>query len=193
MASDTELDMRFDVTREPSAKTVVNTYTEEQLRSIISDYGEERFADRIAKEIVKRRQIEEIRTTGDLVSVITDTIPKKYQGEGHPAKRTFQAIRIEVNGELDGLKEALYTMIRSLKPHGRIAVITFHSLEDRIVKQCFKDLETDCICDRRLPVCVCGKKKEIEVITKKPIVASDEEIAFNPRAKSAKLRIAEKI
>jgi 16S rRNA (cytosine1402-N4)-methyltransferase len=148
---------------------------------------------KIASEIVKRRESGEIRTTGELVDIITSAIPKKFQQDGHPAKRTFQAIRIEVNGELDGLKECIYDMVRFLNKGGRIAIITFHSLEDRIVKQCFKDLETDCICDKRLPVCVCGKKKEINVLTKKPLIADEQEMIFNPRAKSAKLRIAEKL
>ncbi len=193
LSNETELDMRMSSEQALSAKTVVNEYSQAELTDIISTYGEERFASKIAANIVKYRQIGEIRTTGELVKIITESIPKKFQQDGHPAKRTFQAIRIEVNGELDGLKECIYGMVRSLKKGGRIAVITFHSLEDRIVKQCFKDLETDCVCDKRLPVCVCGKKKEIEVLTKKPTVAGAEEAVSNPRAKSAKLRIAEKI
>jgi len=190
---DSELDMRMDRGQALTAYDVVNGYGEERLKYVISAYGEDRFAGRIAAAIVKRREKKEIRTTGELVSVIEEAVPKKFQKDGHPAKRTFQAIRIEVNGELDGLKDCLYDMVRSLKPGGRIAVITFHSLEARIVKQCFKDLETDCVCDKRLPVCVCGKKKEIEVLTKKPITASGEELSLNPRAKSAELRIAEKL
>ena len=193
LSKDSELDMRMNASQRFSAKNVVNDYTEEELCRVISDYGEERFAKKIAAAIVKRRQNGEIKTTGELVDVIQNAIPIKFQQEGHPAKRTFQAIRIEVNGELEGLKDCLYTMIRSLTKGGRIAAISFHSLEDRIVKNCFRDLETDCTCDKRLPVCICGKKKEIEVLTKKPIVAGSEEISRNPRAKSAKLRIAEKI
>jgi 16S rRNA (cytosine1402-N4)-methyltransferase len=193
MASETELDMRMDSNQPFSAKNVVNEYSQEQLTYILSTYGEERFASKIASAIVKRRENGEITTTGELVDIIVNTIPKKFQQEGHPAKRTFQAIRIEVNGELAGLKECVYDMVRFLKPNGRIAIITFHSLEDRIVKQCFKDLETDCICDKRLPICVCGKKREIELITKKPLIADAKEMMLNPRAKSAKLRIARKI
>lgn len=193
MASETELDMRMDSEQLISAKTVVNEYPREKLEYILSTYGEERFYKSISANIEKRRQVKEICTTGELVDIITESIPKKFQQDGHPAKRTFQAIRIEVNGELDGLKDCIYKMVRFLKKGGRIAVITFHSLEDRIVKQCFKDLETDCICDKRFPVCVCGKKKEIEVLTRKPLVARSEEMLANPRAKSAKLRIAEKL
>jgi len=193
MASETELDMRMNPNQELSAKTVVNEYSREKLQYILSTYGEERFSFKIAQAIENRRAEKEITTTGELVQIISDSIPKKFQQDGHPAKRTFQAIRIEVNGELDGLKECIYKMVRSLKVGGRIAIITFHSLEDRIVKQCFKDLETDCICDKRLPVCVCGKRKEINLITKKPLIADKQEMLFNTRAKSAKLRIAEKI
>ena len=128
-----------------------------------------------------------------MIEIITNSIPKKFQQDGHPAKRTFQAIRIEVNGELNGLYETVLEMARALKPNGRIVILTFHSLEDRIVKKAFKELECDCICDKSLPVCVCGKKKEIEIITKHPITASEEELNENSRAKSAKLRIAQKI
>ncbi|MBP5307545.1 MAG: 16S rRNA (cytosine(1402)-N(4))-methyltransferase RsmH [Clostridia bacterium] len=188
-----KLDMRMDGSQDFSAYDVINGYGENELRNVISAYGEERFAGKIAAAIVKKRAEGEIRTTGELAEIIEEAIPKKFRGEGHPAKRTFQAVRIEVNGELRGLKECIYDMIRSLNPGGRIAIITFHSLEDRVVKQCFKDLETDCVCDKRLPVCVCGKKKEIEVLTKKPITASARELQNNPRAKSAKLRIAEKL
>ena len=128
-----------------------------------------------------------------LIEIIEKSIPKKFQQDGHPAKRTFQAIRIEVNGELDGLYQTVIDMTRALKKGGRIAVLTFHSLEDRIVKKAFKELEIDCICDKNLPVCVCGKKKEIEIITKHPIIASEEELKINGRSKSAKLRIAERL
>lgn len=193
LSADAELDMRMNPNQALTAKQVVNEYPEEDLAYILSAYGEERFASKIAAAIAKKRAEREIRTAGELVQIVIDSIPAKFQHDGHPAKRTFQAIRIEVNGELDGLKECIFSMVRSLKTGGRIAVITFHSLEDRIVKQCFKELETACICDKRLPVCVCGKKKEIEVLTKKPITASREESESNARSKSAKLRIAEKI
>lgn len=193
LSEDTPLDMRMDETQPLSARTVVNEYTEGNLRYLISMYGEERFAANIAREIVQKRQIKPIETTGELVKIIIDAIPKKFQHDGHPAKRTFQAIRIEVNGELDGLKECVYGMVKRLKKGGRLAIITFHSLEDRIVKQCFKDLETACTCDKRFPVCVCGRKQVIEVITKKPVVASEQETNDNPRSKCAKLRIAEKL
>ncbi len=193
LSEDTPLDMRMDETQPLSARTVVNEYTEGNLRYLISMYGEERFAANIAREIVQKRQIKPIETTGELVKIIIDAIPKKFQHDGHPAKRTFQAIRIEVNDELDGLKECVYGMVKRLKKGGRLAIITFHSLEDRIVKQCFKDLETACTCDKRFPVCVCGRKQVIEVITKKPVVASEQETNDNPRSKCAKLRIAEKL
>ena len=193
MATDITLDMRMDKANPLSAEKVVNEYGERELKRIISEYGEERFAHAIASNIVSARKISPIKTTGDLIKIIDKSIPKKFQHDGHPAKRTFQAIRIEVNGELDGLYETVLTMARSLKKGGRIVILTFHSLEDRIVKKAFKELECDCICDKSLPVCVCGKKKEIEIITKHPIIASEEELEFNSRAKSAKLRIAEKI
>ncbi|MBO7377540.1 MAG: 16S rRNA (cytosine(1402)-N(4))-methyltransferase RsmH [Clostridia bacterium] len=193
MSRDSRLNMKMNQSQEFSAYNVVNEYDEDRLSAVISDYGEERFAKKIAALIVKRRQTRPIETTGELVDIITSAIPKKFQKDGHPAQRTFQAIRIEVNGELDGLKECLYSMVRSLKKGGRICCISFHSLEDRIVKNCFKDLETDCVCDKRLPVCVCGKRREIKVLTNRPITASAGELAANPRAKSAKLRVAEKI
>ncbi len=193
LAPDKPLDMRMDARQTLTAATVVNQYEKERLEYILSAYGEERFAARIASAIVAARANKPVETAGELVEIIEKCIPAKYKQDGHPAKRTFQAIRIEVNGELDGLGECLKEMVGLLKSGGRIAVITFHSLEDRIVKQCFKDLETDCICDKRLPVCVCGKKKVVELITRKPVTASDEELARNPRAKSAKLRIARKI
>lgn len=193
MSRDSRLNMKMNQSQEFSAYNVVNEYDEDRLSAVISDYGEERFAKKIAALIVKRRQTRPIETTGELVDIITSAIPKKFQKDGHPAQRTFQAIRIEVNGELDGLRECLYSMVRSLKKGGRICCISFHSLEDRIVKNCFKDLETDCVCDKRLPVCVCGKRREIKVLTNRPITASAGELAANPRAKSAKLRVAEKI
>ena len=193
MATDVELDMRMDRKNPLSAKVVVNEYTEQELKTILSEYGEEKFSSSIAKNIVSSRKIKPIETTGELIEIIEKSIPKKFQQDGHPAKRTFQAIRIEVNGELDGLYQTVINMARSLKKGGRIAILTFHSLEDRIVKKAFKELECDCICDKSLPVCVCGKRKEVEIITKHPIIAGEQELSLNSRAKSAKLRIAEKI
>ena len=193
MAKDVELDMRMDKSNPLTAKRVVNEYSEEELKRILHEYGEERFSGSIARNIVSYRKTKEIVTCEDLINIIEKSIPKKFQQDGHPAKRTFQAIRIEVNGELEELDLCVKDMVHGLKPGGRIAIITFHSLEDRIVKRVFKELETDCICDKSLPVCVCGKKKEIEIITRKPIVAGNSELKENSRAKSAKLRVAQKI
>lgn len=193
MAEDELLDMRMNQANPLTAITIINEYSEKELKKILSEYGEEKFSDRIARNIVAARSKSRIETVGRLNEIINESIPAKFKNDGHPSKRTFQALRIEVNGELDGLKEAITDMARGLKKGGRLAVITFHSLEDRIVKRVFKDLETDCICDKSLPVCVCGKKKEIEIITKHPITASEEEQALNGRSKSAKLRIAEKV
>lgn len=193
MAEDERPDMRMNRDNPLTAEKVVNDYPEEELKRIIAEYGEERFAAKIAENIVKERKKEPIVTVGRLNGIIRESIPKKYQHEGHPSKRTFQALRIEVNGELDSLKNTLVKMVRGLKAGGRIAVISFHSLEDRIVKQTFRELEQDCVCDKRLPICVCGKKKEINIVTKHPIVAGEEELRANGRAASAKLRIAEKI
>ena len=193
MAENVRLDMRMNRDNPLSAETVVNEYEERELKRILSEYGEERFAGAIAKRIVEQRKTKRIETTGELIKIIEDSIPKKFKHDGHPAKRTFQAIRIEVNGELDGLYDTVVSMTRSLKKGGRIAILTFHSLEDRIVKQAFKELECDCICDKSLPVCVCGKKKEIEIITRHPITAGEEELEVNGRARSAKLRVAQKI
>ena len=193
MATDVKLDMRMGKDNPLTAETIVNEYSERELKRILTVYGEERFASLIAKNIVENRKVRRIETTGQLIEIIEKSIPKKFQKDGHPAKRTFQAIRIEVNGELDGLYETVLTMARSLKSGGRIAILTFHSLEDRIVKNAFKELECDCICDKSLPVCVCGKKKEVNIITKHPITASEKELEFNGRARSAKLRIAEKV
>ena len=193
MATDVDLDMRMDKSNPLTAMRVVNEYDEKELKRILSEYGEERFAGTIASNIVKSRKVKTIKTTGDLIEIIKKSIPKKFQQDGHPAKRTFQAIRIEVNGELDGLYETVLEMARSLNVNGRIVILTFHSLEDRIVKKAFKELECDCICDKSLPICVCGKRKEIEIITRHPILASQLELQNNSRAKSAKLRIGEKI
>ena len=156
-------------------------------------YGEEKFASNIAANIVKARTRKAITCCGELVDIIENSIPKKFQQNGPCARKSFQAIRIAVNGELSGLYECVVNLTRRLKTGGRIVILTFHSLEDRIVKQAFKYLETDCICDKSIPVCVCGKVKEIEIITKKPIIASLKEMTINSRSKCAKLRIAEKI
>ncbi len=187
------LDMRMDKGNPLSAKTIVNTYSEEDLKRIFSEYGEERFSGSIARNIVSSRKLKEITTVGELNAIIEKSIPAKFKKDGHPSKRTFQALRIEVNGELEGLYETVLDMARGLKKGGRLAILTFHSLEDRIVKRAFKELETDCVCDKSLPVCVCGKKREIKILTKHPMLPSDSELAVNSRSKSAKLRIAEKI
>lgn len=159
LKGDEKLDMRMDKSSPFSAETVVNEYSEGDLKRIISEYGEERFAANIAKNIVAERKRSAITTVGQLNDIIEKSIPAKFKHDGHPSKRTFQAIRIEVNGELDGLYETVIAMTRGLKKGGRIAILTFHSLEDRIVKRAFRELETDCICDKSLPVCVCGKKR----------------------------------
>ncbi len=193
MATDVKLDMRMNTESSLTAEKVVNEYDERQLKRILSEYGEERFTSSIVANIISARKTKRIETTGQLIEIIEKSIPKKFQHDGHPAKRTFQAIRIEVNGELDRLYETVISMARALKVGGRIAILTFHSLEDRIVKNAFRELETDCICDKSLPVCVCGKKREVKIITRHPIVAGEKELSDNSRAKSAKLRIAEKI
>ena len=193
--SDANLDMRMNPQAPLSAYDVVNTYSENELRRIISEYGEEKFAHIIARNIVRQREIAEIKTTTELVEVIKKSIPvgaAKKEAQ-HPAKRTFQAIRIEVNGELDGLNDVLVDMIDSLNEKGRLCVLTFHSLEDRIVKNAFQELEKDCICDKRLPVCVCNHKATVKLVNKKPITASQEEQKCNTRSTCAKLRIAEKL
>ncbi len=191
---DAPLDMRMDTTNEFSAWDVVNTYSSEELTSIFLQYGEEKWGKRIAEFIVNERAEKPIDTTMELVTVIKKAIPKKVRMEGHhPAKKTFQAIRIEVNAELDVLKKAVAEMVESLKPGGRLAIITFHSLEDRIVKEQFKELYKDCICPPKFPTCICDKKREIEIITRKPIIPGKEELDNNPRSRSAKLRVAERI
>ncbi len=191
---DAPLDMRMDVDAPLSAFTVVNEYSEADLRRIIFDYGEERFSPRIASAIVKRRETSPIRTTLELSEIIKGAIPAKARIDGpHPAKRTFQAIRIEVNGELDAIKPVIEGAARHLVATGRIAVISFHSLEDRIVKQAFKTLSVGCTCPRDFPVCVCGNKPQLTEVSKKPILPSEEELLENPRSRSAKLRIAEKL
>lgn len=193
MAKDAVLDMRMDRTAPLTAKDVVNGYSEEELTRILRDYGEERFARQIAASIVRRREKAPIVTSGELTEIVERSIPYKFRQNGPCQRKTFQAIRIEVNGELDGLKECVRGLTKKLKKGGRIVVLTFHSLEDRIVKEVFREEATECICPPSFPVCVCGKKKEIEILTKKPIVASEREQAENPRSRCAKLRIAERI
>lgn len=194
MALDSELDMRMDRSKGLTAKDVLNTYGERELTTILRDYGEEKFAYQIVKNIIKKREISPLKYVKDLVEIIDNTIPKKYSKEhGHSAKKTFQALRIEVNAELKNLHECIISFVNHLNKGGRLAVITFHSLEDRIVKNAFKYLELDCICDKHLPICVCDKQKEIDILTKKPILPSEEEMQANSRSRSAKLRIAEKI
>lgn len=190
---DAPLDMRMDAGAPFTAEDAVNGYTEEELAKILKEYGEERFAKNIARNIAAARKKARIRTTGELAKIVEESIPAKFRQNGPCARKTFQAIRIEVNGELDGLEEAVKGLALRLKKGGRICILTFHSLEDRIVKNAFRDLATDCICDKSLPVCVCGKKKEVEIITHKPLTASAEELQNNSRAKSAKLRIAERV
>ena len=190
---DNELDMRMDRNNPFSALDVVNGYSQEKLTEIIRDYGEERFAFNIAKNIVSARKTKEIRTTGQLNEIIEKSIPEKFKHDGHPSKKTFQAIRIEVNGELDNLYETVLTMGRMLKTGGRLVILTFHSLEDRAVKKAFQMLECDCICPKDFPICVCDKRREVKILTKHPIIAGEEEMKQNSRSKSAKLRICEKI
>lgn len=191
---DAPLDMRMDRRSGLDAKKVVNTYSEEELCGIITKYGEEKWAVRIAKFIAERREVKPIETTFELVDIIKAAVPKNARRDGpHPAKRTFQAIRIEVNGELRILEKAIRDSADMLKNGGRIAVITFHSLEDRIVKETFASLANACTCPPQFPVCVCGKRNSLKIVTRKPILPSDKEIESNPRSRSAKLRVAEKI
>ena len=191
---DAPLDMRMDTDAPLSAYEVVNEYDEADLRRVIFEYGEERFSARIASSIVKAREISPIRTTGELSDIIKSAIPKAQRMDGpHPAKRTFQAIRIEVNRELDSIRPLIEDATNALAPTGRIAIISFHSLEDRIVKQTYKSLTSGCTCPKDFPVCICGNKPRIKEVTKKPTLPSDEELNANPRARSAKLRVAEKI
>ena len=190
---DADLDMRMDRRQSLTAKDIVNGYSEMELFHIIRDYGEDNFAKNIAKHIVKVRQIKEIQTTGELNEIIKAAIPAKMRQNGHPSKKTFQAIRIECNRELEVLKNALDDLVELLKPGGRLCIITFHSLEDRIVKIAFKNKENPCTCPPEFPVCVCGKESLGRVITKKPILPSKEELEVNSRSKSAKLRVFEKL
>ena len=192
-SEDAPLDMRMDDRQKLTAKDIVNEYSEAELFRIIRDYGEDRFAKNIAKHIVAARKDKPIETTGELNRIISCAIPMKVQATGgHPSKRTYQAIRIELNHELDVLKDTLDDMIDLLNEDGRLCIITFHSLEDRIVKSNFKKNENPCTCPSSFPVCVCGKKSKGRVVTRKPILPSEEELEANSRSKSAKLRVFEK-
>ncbi len=189
---DAPLDMRMDTRQKMTARDIVNDYTEADLYRVIRDYGEDKFAKNIAKHIVQARAVKPVETTAELSEIIRASIPMKFQKKsGHPAKRTFQAIRIELNRELDVLRDSLDDMIDLLNPGGRFCIITFHSLEDRIVKSAFRKNENPCTCPPDFPVCVCGKKSKGSIITKKPILPSEEELEYNSRSKSAKLRIFE--
>jgi 16S rRNA (cytosine1402-N4)-methyltransferase len=191
---DAPLDMRMDRSQKVSARHIVNGYTEEELRRILQEYGEEKWAARIAQFIVEERKHAFIETTFQLVSIIKKAIPKGARREGpHPAKRTFQAIRIEVNKELDIIIETIEKLVTRMKPNGRLCIITFHSLEDRIVKNTFKELAKECVCPEGQPICTCEKQQSIRIITRKPMTPSNKEVEENPRARSAKLRIIEKV
>ncbi|MCI9148223.1 MAG: 16S rRNA (cytosine(1402)-N(4))-methyltransferase RsmH [Hungatella sp.] len=190
---DAPLDMRMDRDGEKTAAHVVNQYSEAELYRVIRDYGEEKFAKNIAKHIVKAREKGPLRTTGELTEIIRAAIPARARAVGgHPAKRTFQALRIEVNQELEVLRNSIDTMIGLLNPGGRLAVITFHSLEDRIVKTKFRENENPCICPPDFPVCVCGRKSMGRVVTRKPVIPTEEEVEENKRSKSSKLRVFER-
>ena len=192
MKEDAPLDMRMDRTSALTAKEIVNTYSFEQLKGILKDYGEERWADRIAKFILAEREAKEITTTGEVVEIIKRAIPAAARREGgHPAKRTFQALRVAVNDELGVLKRVIDDAVEMLNPGGRLCIITFQSLEDRIVKEAFRRMEHPCTCPPKLPVCICGKKPLGRAVTRKPITASEAELRKNSRSKSAKLRVFE--
>ena len=187
------LDMRMNTSAYLTAEIVLNTYSEEDLTRILKTYGEETFAKQIARNVVKYRAEKPLKTSGEFAEIIRNSIPAKFRYGAPCERKSFQALRIEVNGELDGLYELVLSLTRRLKKGGRIAILTFHSLEDRIVKEAFRYLENPCTCPGNFPVCVCGKKPEVKVITRKPITASKEELEYNSRSKCAKLRIAEKI
>ncbi len=191
---DAPLDMRMNAADILTAETVVNTYSENELKRILFAYGEERFAPRIAQRIVAEREKQPIRTTAALSEIIKSAIPAQARQNGpHPAKRSFQAIRIEVNGELSVIEPAIRAAAKHLCPSGRVAAISFHSLEDRAVKETYTSLSSGCICPRDFPVCVCNRRASVKILTKKPILPSDEELSANPRSRSAKLRVAEKL
>ena len=191
--ADAPLDMRMNRSAFLTAERVVNTYPEEKLARILKTYGEETFAKQIARNIVKYRESKPLKTSGELCEIIQKSIPAKFRFGAPCERKTFQAIRIEVNGELDGLYELVLSLTRRLKQGGRIAILTFHSLEDRIVKEAFRYMEKPCTCPSNFPVCVCGKSPEIKVITNKPITAGEKELEENSRSKCAKLRVAEKL
>lgn len=191
---DAPLDMRMDRNNPFDAKTLVNTWSREDIARIIRDYGEEKWASRVAEFIVRSREVQKINTTGELVDIIKAAIPAAARREGpHPAKRTFQAIRIAVNRELEVLEKLLKKVTDILSPKGRLAIITFHSLEDRIVKKAFQELSDGCICPKDFPKCMCGFVPKLKIITRKPVTASGAELNENPRARSAKLRVAERL
>lgn len=188
------LDMRMNQSDTLTAQDVVNEYKQDELFQVIKEYGEEKWASRIASFIVKARETKSINTTTELVEIIKSAIPASARRTGpHPAKRTFQAIRIEVNKELQLLKDSVNNFIDSLSPGGRLCIITFHSLEDRIVKRCFNDAVKSCTCPPKLPICVCGEEAKVKKITSKPIIPSEDEVHNNPRSRSAKLRVIEKV
>lgn len=191
---DARLDMRMNQDSTFSAYEVVNEYSEDELCRVIKDWGEEKWARRVAVFIVEARKTKPVETTYELVDIIKKAIPHNARRDGpHPAKRTFQAIRIEVNRELDIIEPTILDAVKNLKSGGRLCIITFHSLEDRIVKHAYKTLEDPCTCPKHFPICICGKEKQVKVITRKPILPSEEELEVNPRARSAKLRVIEKI
>lgn len=191
--ADAPLDMRMNTSAYLTAEIVLNTYTEDELTRILKMYGEETFARQIARNVVKYRTEKPLKTSGEFAEIIRNSIPAKFRYGAPCERKSFQALRIEVNGELDGLYELVLALTRRLKKGGRIAILTFHSLEDRIVKEAFRYLENPCNCPGNFPVCVCGKKPEIRIINKKPITATEEELEYNSRSKCAKLRVAEKI
>jgi 16S rRNA (cytosine1402-N4)-methyltransferase len=190
---DSTLDMRMDLSQSFTARELVNTWPEEKLEQILKVYGEERFARSIARGIVRARRERELETTGQLVEIVKSSTPSSYHREKHPARRTFQALRIAVNEELNALENTLPQAVKRLKPGGRLCVITFHSLEDRVVKEFFVQEARGCLCPPRQPICTCGHQPEIKILTKRPIIPSSDEISANPRARSAKLRVAEKL
>ncbi len=192
-AADAPLDMRMNTSAYLTAEIVLNTYTEEALARILKTYGEETFAKQIARNVVKAREEKPLKTCGEFSEIIKKSIPAKFRYGAPCERKSFQAIRIEVNAELEGLYDLVVSLSRRLKKGGRIAVLTFHSLEDRIVKEAFRQLETPCTCPGNFPVCVCGRKPELKIVTKKPITAGEEELKDNSRSKCAKLRVAEKI
>jgi 16S rRNA (cytosine1402-N4)-methyltransferase len=189
-----DLDMRMNQKQGLTAKGVVNEYSYDQLIDIFFKYGEEKFSKRIARNIVEKRKEKEISSTFELVDIIKGSLPKReLYNNSHPAKRIFQAIRIEVNNELGIIENTIFEVVKRMNKGGRIVIITFHSLEDRIVKHAFKELYIDCICPPGMPICTCDKRREVEIITRKPIYPSDEELKVNSRSKSAKLRVAERV